>query len=44
MCVATFRSLAVAAKLTGANNIGQALKAGCRSGGYYWRYAEEENE
>lgn len=44
MWVATFRSLAVAAKLTGANNIGQALKAGCRSGGYYWRYTEEEDE
>lgn len=40
--VATFKSLSVASKLTGANNIGQALKVGCRSGGYYWRYAEEE--
>lgn len=40
--VATFRSLAVASRLTGANNIGQALEVGCRSGGYYWKYAEEE--
>ena len=40
--VATFKSLSVASKLTGANNIGQALKVGCRSGGYYWRYAEEK--
>lgn len=42
--VATFKSLSVAAKLTGANSIGQALKVGCRSGGYYWKYVEEENE
>lgn len=42
MWVATFKSLAVAAKLTGANNIGQALRVGCRSGGYYWRYAERD--
>lgn len=39
--VATFRSLVIASKLTGANSIGQALVKGCKSGGYYWKYTEE---
>lgn len=42
--VATFRSLAVAAKITSAKNIGQALRTGCRSGSYYWRYTEDEEK
>lgn len=38
--VATFRSITIASKLIGANNIGQALRLGCKSGEYYWRYEE----
>ena len=40
--VASFKSLKIAAQMTGAASIGQALAKGCRSGGYYWRYAEDE--
>ena len=42
--VATFRSIADARRITGSQNIGQALARSCRSGGYYWRYAEEEEQ
>ena len=38
--VATFRSIAIASELTGASNIGQALRVGCKSGGYFWKYAD----
>lgn len=40
--VASFKSLKIAAQMTGAASIGQALAKGCRSGGYYWRYTEDE--
>lgn len=36
--IATFRSITDAGEITGSRSIGQALRAGCRSAGYYWRY------
>lgn len=39
--LATFRSIADAERMIGRKNIGQALKIGCRSGGYYWKYEDK---